>query len=138
MAGSLTLRVITPDRIVLDEVVDSVVIPASDGLAGVLERHAPMVASLDSGELEYKAGGREEHLFISGGFAEVHDNTLRVITEASERPTDIDVERAEQAAKRARERMSSNEMQGPEAIDLLRVQASLRRAMMRLKVARRT
>ena len=72
MAGSLTLRVITPDHIVLDEVVDSVVVPATDGLAGVLPRHAPMVVALDSGDLKYTSGGREEHLFVSGGFAEVH------------------------------------------------------------------
>ena len=138
MAGALTLRVITPDRIVLDEVVDAVVIPAADGLAGVLERHAPMVAALDSGDLKYSSGGREQHLFVSGGFAEVHDNTLRVITEASERPTDIDVERAERAAQRARERLREGELQRAEAFDLLRAEASLRRAMMRLKVAHRT
>jgi F-type H+-transporting ATPase subunit epsilon len=137
MAASLTLRVITPERIVLDDVVDSVVIPAADGLAGVLPRHAPMVAALASGDLKYVAAGREQHLFVSGGFAEVRDNTLRLITEASERPSDIDVERAGKAAERARERLRTNEIQGPEALDLLRAQSSLQRALMRLKVAGR-
>ena len=96
-----------------------------------------MVAALASGDLKYTSAGRDEHLFVSGGFAEVRDNTLRLITEASERPSDIDVERAEKAAERARERLHTNELQGPEALDLLRAQSSLQRALMRLKVAGR-
>ncbi len=137
MDGSLTLRVITPEQIALDEVVDSVVFPAADGLTGVLPRHAPLVAALDSGDLKYTQDGREEHFFVSGGFAEVRDDTLRVITEASERVSEIDVTRAEQAAERARERLREGDIEGPEAFDLVRAEASLRRAMMRLKTARR-
>jgi len=137
MAGSLTLRVITPDAIVLDEVADTVVFPASDGLMGVLPKHAPMVAALASGDLKYSRGGAEHHLFVSGGFAEVRNDTLRVITEASEPPSAIDVERAREAAERARERLKQRKTPGPESFDLLRAEAALRRALARLRVSGR-
>lgn len=137
MAGSLTLRVITPDAVVLDEVADTVVFPAVDGLMGVLPKHAAMVAALSSGDLKYTRGGQEQHLFVAGGFAEVRNDTLRVITEASERPSEIDVERAQRAAERARDRLKTHQADGPDTFDLLRAEASFRRAIMRLKIARR-
>lgn len=138
MADSITLRIITPDSIVLDTTVASVKIPASDGSLGILPRHAPMVAALGMGELAYVHGGREEVMFVAGGFAEVRKNTVRVVTEASERPTDIDVERATEAAERARERLRQGYLPGGEKIvDLLRAEMALRRAMMRQNLARK-
>ena len=137
MAGSLTLRVITPEAVVLDEVAETVVFPAIDGLMGVLPKHAQMVAALSTGDLKYTSGGQEHHLFVAGGFAEVRNDTLRVITEASERPTDIDVDRAERAAERARDRLKTHQVDGTESFDLLRAESSFRRALMRLKIARR-
>ncbi len=134
MSG-LTLRVITPDQIALDEQVDSVRLPGVDGSMGVLPRHAHMVAALDAGEVEWKAGGSQEFLFVSGGFAEVRDGTVRVVSEAGERPTDIDPERAREAERRARERL--DQARRGEPIDILRAQASLRRAMMRILVKER-
>jgi len=137
MVGSLTLRVITPERIVLDEVVESVVFPAVDGLTGVLPRHAPMVAALGPGELRYGPVGGGRRYFVAGGFAEVHGDTMRVITEASERASEIDVERAERSAQRARDRMRARLADGGEPLDVLRAQSSLLRALARLKVAGR-
>ena len=135
MAKSLTLRVITPEAIVLDEIVESVVVPASDGLIGILPRHARMVAALDSGTLKYARAGEERRLFVAGGFAEVQSDTVRVITQASERPLEIDVERAEQAATRARERLRTRAAAPGVDLDLLRAEASLRRAIQRLRTA---
>ena len=99
MPAELTLRVITPDKIALDAPVSSVRLPALDGQMGVLPRHANMVTALDTGDLIYRGpGGSEEHLFVSGGFAEVRGGTtLRVVTEAGERPEEIDEERARAA-----------------------------------------
>ena len=133
MAGTLTLRVITPDRIALDQSVASVRLPALDGSIGVLPRHAPMIAALDAGLLRYRIepGGREQALFVSGGFAEVRGETLRVVSEAGEKPEEIDEERARDAEKRARERISVQLGEG-EPIDLLRAEAALRRSLMRL------
>jgi F-type H+-transporting ATPase subunit epsilon len=135
MAGQLTLRVITPDEIVLDKQVASLKLPATDGSIGVLPRHAHMVAALDVGVLTYKHDGKEESVFVSGGFAEVRDNTVRVVSEAGERPEEIDEARAKEAEARARKRLS--EGRGlPTEIDMLRAEAALRRAMFRLRAKR--
>ena len=69
MAGTLTLRVITPERIALDMQVHSVRVPGVDGHLGILPRHAPMVAALDTGIVRFREEGREARLFVSGGFA---------------------------------------------------------------------
>ena len=130
----LTLRVITPDRIVLDTQADSVRVPALDGSMGFLPRHADLVAALDIGVMSWKEDGKEHTLFVSGGFAEVGHDTVRIVSEASERPKDIDVARAQEAEKRARERLD----QGRETattIDVLRAELALRRALVRLRAA---
>ena len=143
MAQDITLRVITPDRIVLDTTASAVQIPGLDGLIGVLPRHAPMVAALGVGALTFeKSVGGKEGMFVAGGFAEVRDNTVRVVSPASEPPGQIDVERAERAAERARRRLQSRQAQevpkdaaGEVAdFDLVRAEGALRRAMMRIYV----
>jgi len=132
MSGALTLRVITPDQIVLDEQVDSVQVPASDGLMGILPMHAHMVATLAVGLLRYDSGGKSETLFVSGGFAEVRDNTVRIVSEAGELPEEIDEERARAAEERARKRIEEGHADG-EQIDILRAELALRRAQFRLR-----
>jgi F-type H+-transporting ATPase subunit epsilon len=137
MSKELTLRIITPERVVLDTTAASVRVPATDGSMGIFPRHAGMVAALDGGVLSYKSGGREERLFISGGFAEVRSNTVRILTSAGEKPSEIDLERAKAAEERARERLKPRrtDLTAEEAtIDIARAQASLLRAIQRLKV----
>ena len=131
-AEALTLRVITPDSIALDTPASSVRIPGIDGQIGILPRHAPMVAALDTGVLRYRHGGSEHFLFVSDGFAEVRDNTLRLVCESGDVAAEIDVERAKAAEQRARERLA-HVQQGD--VDVMRAEAALRRALMRLHVA---
>jgi F-type H+-transporting ATPase subunit epsilon len=135
MAGSLTLRVITPDRIALDTQVRSVRVPGADGGLGILPRHAAMVAALDPGLLRYRTeDGKERVLFISGGFAEVRGDTLRVVTEAGEKPEEIDEARAQEAEKRARARLAGTHPGSTEEqLDQARADAALRRAIWRLR-----
>jgi F-type H+-transporting ATPase subunit epsilon len=137
MAGTLTLRVITPEKIALDRAVTSVRLPGLDGSIGVLPRHAPMVAALDTGLLRYRPAdgqaGRDECLFVAGGFAEMRGETLRVVSEAGEKPEEIDEERAQAAEKRARERLAVGRAAPGEPIDLLRAEAALRRSLFRMR-----
>jgi len=131
--SKLTLRVITPDRIVLDTPVGAVRIPGVDGRIGILKGHARMVAALEIGMLSYAEGGTDKALFVSGGFAEVHDNTVRIVSEAGERPEEIDESRARKAEERARKRLEeSRKPQAGGDIDILRAQLALRRARARL------
>lgn len=136
MATELTLRVITPDQIVLDTTVQSVRVPGVDGYLGVLPRHAHMVSALDVGLLTYKSEGKPESLFVSGGFVEVRGDTVRVVSEAGERPEEIDEERALAAETRARKRLDEGAPEGAPQIDILRAELALRRAQARL-LARR-
>lgn len=132
--AELTLRVITPDAIIVDAVASSIRIPALDGLMGILPRHAAMVASLDSGVLTYQSGGKEEAIHVSGGFCEVRDNTVRIVSEAGEVPSAIDEERALEAEKRARVRL--DEARRSPQVDILRAELALRRAQTRLLAKR--
>jgi len=134
MAG-LTLRIITPERVILDEAVDSVSVTATDGGMGIFPKHAGMVTALDPGELSYKTSSGEESLFVAGGFAEVRGDTVRVLTAAGEPWTEIDEERAREAEARARERLNMTRADAqPSAVDMARARASLQRALARLRL----
>ena len=140
MASQLTLRIIPPERIVLDEQVDSVRLPGVDGSFGILPRHAPMVAAITVGVLRYRQGGAEKILFVSDGFCEVEPGIVRVVSEAGEKPSEIDEKRAKEAEQRARERLAHQRgqldtaMTGKEATDFLRAEEALRRALKRQEV----
>ena len=136
MSGKLTLRVITPDRIVLDTQAEAVRVPALDGSMGFLPHHAHLVSALDMGVLLWREGGKEQTLFVSGGFVEVKQDTVRVVSEAGERPAEIDVERAREAEQRARERLEQSRQPGSD-IDVLRAELALRRALGRQQAAGR-
>ena len=134
--GNLTLRVITPDRIVIDTAVDYVQLPGVDGSIGVLPRHAHLVTALAIGLMSYKDGGKEETLFLSGGFAEVRNNTIRVVSEAGERPDEIDEDRAKRAEGRARQRLDGEAKPHEPQLDIVRARTALHRARQRLIVSR--
>jgi F-type H+-transporting ATPase subunit epsilon len=135
MARELTLRVITPDAVVLDVRTGSVRIPGVDGSIGIWPRHAPMVAAVDSGLLHYSQGSSEQVLFVTNGFAEVRGDLVRVVCEAGEKPEEIDETRAKEAEKRARERLARRgKVAEGDPIDILRAEMALRRALMRQQV----
>jgi len=129
------LEVITPDRVVISaDDVTSVVAPGVEGYLGVLANHSPLMTALKIGRLNFKrADGSVKEMAISGGFMEVHNNTVTVLAEAAEQADEIDLERAERAAKRAEERLSTRDKN----IDIERAKAALQRALNRLEVARR-
>ena len=129
----LTLEVITGERLLMRrEDVDEVIAPGSLGELGILPHHAPLITALQPGELRVKAGGGEDDFFISGGFLEVHSDQVTVLADAAERDSDIDLERAEAARQRARERLD----QATDA-DRARAQAALSRSLGRLRVIER-
>ena len=138
MPDTITLRVITPQRVSVDTTVESVRVPGLDGSLGILARHAALVTALDSGLLEWNADGQAQDMFVGGGFAEVRDNTVRVVTRSSELASDIDLERAKRAGERARERLDTARARDQVgAIDIQRAEAALRRSIMRATVALR-
>lgn len=125
----LQLDVVTPDRIVLSVPCDMVVVKSTAGEMGFLPDHAPLVAALVPHIMRYTASGEEHQLFIGGGFVEVMDNVVSVMTRSAEAAGDIDFERAEKARERALERLKNGEN-----IDHLRAELALRRAIERLSL----
>ena len=129
----LTLEIVTPDRSLVREEVDEVVVPAYDGYLGVLPGHTPLLAVLKVGELTYRKGAETFHLLVAFGFVEVLPDRVTVLAQIAERPADIDVARAERAKQRAEERLHK-----PVAdIDFERARIALMKSLIRLQVATR-
>lgn len=79
--ATLHCTVVTPERAVLDEAAESVVVPAHDGELGILPGHARLLAKLGVGVLRVTAGGKTLEMFIEGGFVQVADNRVTVLTD---------------------------------------------------------
>jgi F-type H+-transporting ATPase subunit epsilon len=135
MAGdSIQLVVVTPVSQLLSEAVSEVTLPGADGYLGVLPGHAPLITELGIGELTYKTrSGQTGLLAIIRGFAEVLPHRVSVLAETAERPEDIDLNRAQEALKRAQERIAA----GGENIDWDRASMALQRALVRIQVVHR-
>ena len=130
------LEVVTPERVVIaDDTVTSLVAPGVEGYLGVLANHAALLTQLKVGELDIKrADGSEKAVAIGGGFMEVEGNTAIMLADTAELAEEIDVPRAEDARRRAEERIGRRE---EEEIDASRAEAALARAINRLHVAER-
>src|SRR5215813_802593 len=102
----LTLEIVTPDRALVKEQVDEVVVPAAEGSLGILPGHTPLLAALRVGELTYRHGKDVTHLSVAFGFVEVLPDHVTVLAQIAERAEEIDVARAEAAKKRAEERLT--------------------------------
>ncbi|MDA0256294.1 MAG: ATP synthase F1 subunit epsilon [Chloroflexi bacterium] len=133
----LSLSVVTPERTVLErDDVLRVTAPASEGQVTILPRHAALMTSLGLGELTVVTPDGTAHMAVHGGFLQVADDHVSVLADGAEHVDEIDEARAEAARERAQRRMAAPSDAG-EAIDLLRAQASLQRALLRLRVRRR-
>ena len=129
----MRLEIITAERGIFSDEVDMVLAPGSDGELGILPNHAPLMTTIQPGELLIRKGGEETYLAISGGFLEVMGNVVTVLADTAEQSDEIDEERARLAEERARERVSMRTAD----IDLERATAAVRMAQVRLRVARR-
>jgi len=134
VADRLTLELATPMRLLVAETVDEVVAPGIAGYFGVLPGHAPLLTTLGIGELTYRTGRVERHVFVAGGFAEVRNDKVIVLADTAELPQEIDRVRAERAKARAEQRLSGRSQ---EDIDFTRAQLALMRALTRLQIESR-
>lgn len=130
----MLLEIVTAERLVYSDEVDIVVAPGMEGELGILPHHAPLLTILQPGELRiHKTGQEDVYMAVTGGFLEVTGNRVIVLADAAERSEEIDEARAQEALRRAEERLESRE----EGADLQRALASIRRSRLRLDVKRR-
>lgn len=134
MAGNILLEVVTPGKIVVSEDAQIVAAPGSLGEFGVLIGHTPFLTTLKTGIMRFTdAGGQEQYVFVSGGFAEALPDKVTVLAESGERKADIDLERARAAQERAEKRLAEDHSR--KDIDFIRAEAALQRALVRIKLA---
>lgn len=129
----LQLDIVTPERPLVHVEVDEVEIPGAEGYFGVLPGHTPLLASLAVGELWYRKGQEKTFLAIAFGFAEVLPDRVTILAQIGERAEEIDVARAEEAQRRAQERLAQTKTE----IDYDRARAALMKSLTRLQVASR-
>lgn len=130
--ATFLLEVVTPDKTVVKEEVDMAICPGSEGEFGVLPHHVSLLSSLRIGPLRYRQGDKDNVVFISGGFVDVNNNKCSVLAESAELVDNIDVARAKAAKERAERRLQEKK----DDLDELRAELALRRAIMRLQLAK--
>lgn len=135
MANKLHLRVVTPSKDFYDDDCDMVILKTIDGDTGILFGHQPLTTVLDLGYLRIIDNGEEKKSTLLGGFAKVNEHGLTVISDAAEWADEIDVERAAESRKRAEERLEKGSGDPSSDIDVQRAEAALRRALLRLDLA---
>ncbi|MFS8573412.1 MAG: F0F1 ATP synthase subunit epsilon [Clostridia bacterium] len=129
----LRLEVVTPERRVLSTEAESGIVPGVGGYIGFLKNHAPLVAGMSVGIVQFgPERGEKRRVAVTGGFVEVADNRVTVLADTAELDTEIDVGRAQAARERAEKRLRS----GSPEIDRARAEAALQRALTRLRAAR--
>jgi len=131
----LQLEIVTPEAKVFSDEVDSVVIPGMTGEAGLLPNHAPLVTTLQPGELRYMKSGQEEAFAIGEGFVEISADRVSIMTDLAAGDADIDESAVEAAMAKAQETLKNPGDASTE--DLAAVQASIQKSMAQLRVKRR-
>ena len=129
----IQLDIVTPERGVVSEAVDELILPGSEGYLGVRPGHAPLLTALQVGSIEYRKGREVFYLAVSWGFAEVLPDRVSILAETAEKASEIDVDRA----RRARERAESRLKKPDPDTDFRRAQVALQKALIRLQVAAR-
>jgi F-type H+-transporting ATPase subunit epsilon len=131
---TIRCEIVTVERLVYEDDVDSVTAPAVMGEIQVLPDHAPLITALDPGELVVEKGGETEHFAISGGYLEVLANKVTVMADTAEYSDEIDEARAQEARERAERFLREHP---PTVEDYAAIEGALRRSLVRLRVARR-
>jgi F-type H+-transporting ATPase subunit epsilon len=133
--AQLHLQLVTPQREVLKQDLDSLSCPTTLGQITILPGHIPLVATLTSGELVARNGAEEANIHVAGGFVEVRpDNQIVILADAAEHFYEIDEQRAEEAKKRAEELLRQSNISDEEYVTAA---AMLERNLSRLNVVRK-
>jgi F-type H+-transporting ATPase subunit epsilon len=134
MASSSTfeLEVATPEKLVIQATCTEAQVPGADGYLGILPQHAPLLSQLGIGLVKYHTqDGRDETLAVHGGYVEVQPNLVRILTDAAERPDEVDAARAEAALKKAQDQM----VVLPPGVDIQEILDAAKRAQARVEAA---
>jgi len=131
----LTLEIVTPEAKVYSDTIDSVVIPTVEGEIGVLPGHIPLLTQVEDGELRVTKDGHSSLLAVSGGFAQIDGDRVRVLAEHAITEEKIDENAVEAAMKRAEQELREAKNMDPQQYEHL--QSLVRYSGVQLAVKRR-
>lgn len=129
---TLTVSVVTPDGLVLEDDYEMISCRAENGELGILPGHIPLVAPLSINEVRLKKDSTESYMSVNGGFLEVRPDKVTILAPSAETAEEIDIRRAEDSRDRAMKRIESAHKE----IDVMRAKLSLSRAMNRIDVSK--
>lgn len=129
----IKVDIVTPEKMLFSGEVDMVTLPGANGQMGVLRGHAPLLSTLDIGEIVLHRREGNEYIAVSGGVVEVRPDKVTILADVAESSEEIDEQRAQAALERARKLLAES----PPPQRVPEIMASLRRSSLRLKVARR-
>ncbi len=132
MSNKISLKIVSPSKIVLDEEADMVVMRTVNGDLGVLKGHENLSTVLDLGTLKVINGDSERYISVLGGFAEVTKEGVSILTDSAELAEDIDIARAEEAKKRAEAIIARNDS----SMDMQRAELALKRSLVRISTSK--
>ena len=130
---TFSVEIVTPIKILNQENVKYIRCPGIDGSFGIMKKHRQGVIALDIGEIKIDINGDTDWYATSGGFVEIGSDKIELLLESVEKSNEIDVKRATEALERAKDRKKNS----TEQIDNIRLEASLSRALNRLKVSKK-
>ena len=131
MAKTFQLDIITPTNVTSEGQVQYLRAPSTEGLFGIMGGHAVSTILIDIGEIKVTKDGKEYYYATNGGFADIRPESVMLLVETAEKVSEIDKDRAEEAIKRAQEKLKDNEA------DLTRAKDAISRARNRLKIISR-
>ena len=133
--NAIKFKIVTPERVVYEDDIDSLSLPTSQGEITVLPHHIPLVSNLVAGELVVRKGGETHPMAISGGFVEVRKgNEITVLADTAERVQELDERRAEEARRRAEKLLTERRA---DDVDYAALASKIKKELTRLKVARK-
>ena len=132
MADTFALRIIEPDNVFYEGDVEMAEFNTTEGEIGIYRNHVPMTVIIKPGVLTITEPDGEKKAALHAGFAEILPDKVTILAEAIEWPDEIDIERAQSAEERARERIAAK----GEGIDLDRASVALQRALARINCLR--
>lgn len=130
---ALNLTITTPEKKVLEDTVDEVVVPTTAGEIAILTNHVDLLTAVKPGELTIKKGSKTSSFAITGGFMEISDNNVSILADYAIRSEDIEVAKAQAAKERAEKAMKEKVSQQ----DFAEAEAQLRRSLLELEIGRR-
>ncbi len=127
--AELNLEIVTPDKPIFNEVVESITVPGTMGSFQILINHAPLISTFDVGVVTVNSGSEPAYFSTSGGTVEVNNNKVLVLADSIEPIDQIDLDRAEEAKERAEEKLKRKK---EENVNEERAAAALKRALNRI------